>query len=75
MQPEVESRDDAEVAAAAAQRPEQLVVCLDHLAGRSDDLRPDEVVAGQAVLGRQVPDAATEREPSDAGRADDARRV
>ena len=40
----------------------------------SDELGADDVVAGQAVLCRQVSDAASEREAADAGRSDDAAR-
>ena len=75
VQPELERRDDAEVAAAAADRPEQVVVLV--LAGGElrpvggDDLRRDEVVAGQADAARQVADPAAEREAADAGRRDD----
>src|SRR6266496_4215797 len=50
---EGEAGDDAEVAAAAAQRPEQLGVLaranLDHLAGRQHELKGDKVVAGETV--------------------------
>ncbi len=45
---------------------------MNHSALRRNDLSADEVVARQAVLRRQVPDAAAEREPPDPGRADDA---
>ena len=69
--PEGEPGDDAEVAAAAAQRPEQLGVRvgvdLDHLAGGQDELQRDEVVAGQAVLAGEPADAAAEREAGHAG--------
>ena len=75
VQPELERRHDAEVAATAADRPEQVVVLV---LARSelrpvggDDLRRDEVVAGQADAARQVPDPAAECEAADAGRRDD----
>ena len=73
---EEEAGDDAEVAAAAAQAPEQ--VGMVGRAGRhqstvgEDDVGLEEVVDGQAVLTRQVPDAATEGESGDAGGRDDA---
>ena len=76
VQPEGELGHDAEVAAAAAQRPEQVRVL--GLAGghdlpvRGHDLGGDQVVAGQAVAAGQIADAAAEREPADAGRGDDA---
>ena len=66
MQEELERRDDAEVAAAAAQRPEQVRVLLggrpDQLALRGHQLGRDQVVAGEAVLAPQPADAAAERE-------------
>ena len=75
---ELELRDDAEVPAAAAQRPEQLRVLVGarvHLrAVGQHDVGADEAVDGQAEAAREVADAAAEREPADAGRGDDARR-
>ena len=48
---ELERGDDAEVAAAAAERPQEVRVAIrpgdDLLAGRRDDLGPDQVVAGE----------------------------
>ena len=45
--------------AGAAQRPEQLLVMVlvafDHTTVRQDDLRPQQVVAGQAVLLPRIP--------------------
>jgi hypothetical protein len=76
VQPEGELGDDAEVAAAAAQCPEQVGVLT--LAGGDDaavgqhDLSGDQVVAGQAVRPIQVPDAAAEGESADTGGGDDA---
>ncbi len=68
---ELERGDDAEVAAAAAQRPEQLRVLVlagvQVLAVGGHDVGADEVVAGQAALADQPADAAAEREPGDAG--------
>ncbi len=78
VEPELQPRGDAEVAAAAAEPPEELLVSVgagvDDGSVRRDDLRSHEVVAGQAVLGRQVADPAAEREARDPGRADDAAR-
>ena len=68
--------DDAEVAAAAAERPEQVLVLRfagrDRLPVGGDHLRRDQVVAREADAPRQVADAAAEGEPADAGRGDDA---
>jgi hypothetical protein len=65
--------DHAEVAAAgAAQRPEQLpivlLVTVDDAAVRQDDPRPEQVVAGQAVLAAEDPQPAAEREAGDPDR-------
>ena len=71
MQPVLERGDDAEIAAAAAQAPQQLGVLrsldTDHLARRGYQLGADQVVAGQAVLAAQVAEAAAERQAGDAG--------
>jgi hypothetical protein len=76
MQPHLDPRRDAEVAASPAQTPEQLgilvLVRADDLAGGSDDLCADHVVAGEAVLGGQVSDPPAEGEAGDPGRADHA---
>ena len=68
---EGEAGDDAEVAAAAAQRPEQLGVLaradLDHLAARQHELKGDEVVAGEAVLAGEPADPAAERQAGHPG--------
>jgi hypothetical protein len=76
MQTKLESRRHAEVAAPAAESPEEFRILLggrlDHGPVRRDYLGTDQVVARQAVLGGQVADAAAEREPADAGRAHDA---
>ena len=57
---ELERGHDAEVAAAAAQRPEQLGVLvlarMDPLAGRRDELDRGEGVAGQAVARSSQPE-------------------
>ena len=75
MQFELELRDDAEVAAAAAQAPEQVGVLglgrVDEPAVCGDDVGADEVVAGEAVLAHQPADAAAEREAADAGGRDE----
>ena len=75
---ELERRDNAEVAAATAQRPEQLGV----LAVTRVHLRPigehhvgaDQAVDSQAEAPRQVPEPAAQREPTHPGRRDDPRR-
>ena len=67
---ELEPRDDAEVAAAAAQRPEQvgvLVALRARLAVGEHDLGPDQRVDRQPVVAHQPADPAAEREPADAG--------
>ena len=78
VQPVGQLGGDAEVAAAAAQPPEQVGVLLlagahDRPVGR-DDLCGQQVVAGQAVAPREVADPAAERQTSDAGGRDDAAR-
>ena len=65
-----ERRDHAEVAATGtAQRPEQFLLGvlagLDDPAVRQDDLCPQQVIAGQAVLAAEDPDPASEREAGD----------
>ena len=67
MQEELERGDDAEVAAAAAQRPEQVRVLVQRTPGPCSpvgghQLGGDQVVAGEAVLAPQPADAAAERE-------------
>ena len=73
---ELELGDDPEVAAAAAQPPEELGVLglarVHEPAVRGDDVGADEVVAREAVLAHQPADAAAEREAGDAGRRDQA---
>ena len=74
VQLELELRHDPEVAAAAAQCPEQVGVLLlgrhEHVAGSRHDAGGEQVVDGQPVLAAQPPHAAAEREPGDAGVAD-----
>ncbi len=78
VQPEEEGGDDAEVAAAAPDRPVQVGVLLrtgaGPLAAGEHDLRLDQVVDREAALASQVAEAAAEREPADAGGRDDAAR-
>ena len=66
---------DAEVAAAAAQRPEQVGVLVgarvDLRAVGEHDVGAEQVVDRQAEAPGQVADAAAEREPADAGGRDD----
>lgn len=75
VQAKLERRDDAEVPAAAAERPEQILVLAlarDERPIGGDDLGREEVVAREAGPPRQVADAAAEREPAHAGRGHDA---
>ena len=76
MQSEPERGDDAEVAAAAAQRPEQIGVLVggrpDDAALGGDHVGGKQVVDGEPVLAHEEADAAAEGEPGDAGVADDA---
>ena len=69
---EVEARDDPEVAAAAAQRPEQVGVRglghLEDVAARRDELRADELVGRESPRAHHPADAAAEGEPADAHR-------
>ena len=78
MQRELEPGDDAEVAAAAAQRPEQVGVLAGagaaHRAVGADDVRRHQVVDGHPVRPREPAEAAAQRQPGDAGRRVDAER-
>ncbi len=71
VQAERELRDDAEVAAAPTQRPEQVGVLVprggDHLPVRGDDPRLEQVVAGQAAATLQPAAARAERQTGDTG--------
>ena len=73
VQAEPEPRRDAEVPAAAADRPEQvrLVLGVDatELAVRGHDVGGQQVVDRQAVLADEVAHAASERDPADPDRA------
>ena len=75
---ELKRGHDAEVAAAASQRPEQLRVLVGarvhERAVGEHDLGADQAVDRQAVAARQMAQATAEREPADAGRRDDPRR-
>ena len=77
MRLEQEARHHAEVAAAPAQRPEEIGMLA--LAGRDetavgqDDVRFEQVVDRQAVLAREVPGAPAEGQARDAGGRDDAK--
>jgi hypothetical protein len=78
VQPEREGGHDAEVAAAAAQRPEQVGVLIgvraDLPAVGQHDLRLEQVVDREAEASREVAEPAAEREAADACAADDAAR-
>jgi hypothetical protein len=72
----LERRRDAEVAAAATDRPEEVRMLggadVPHAAVGHDELGGAEVVEGEAVLRHQPAETAAEREPRDARRAHDA---
>ena len=74
MQPVRERGRDAEVPAAAAQRPEEFGVRrgvdLEDLALRRDELDPEQVVRREPVLGHQPAEAAAEGVAGDTGRRD-----
>ena len=76
VQAVLERGDDAEVAAAAADAPEQIGVVVlaggDELALRSHDVHGEEVVDRRAVLAHQPADPAAERQARDPGVGDDA---
>ncbi len=78
MDAEEERGDDAEVPAAAADRPEQVAVLVGvrtHLrAVGQHQLCLEQVVDREAVLPRQVPVAAAEGQAADAGRRQDPAR-
>lgn len=77
-EPEFERCHRAEVAAAAADGPEQVVVFVlardEQPAVRGHHIGRDQVVAGQAQAAGEVSDAATEGESRDAGGGDDPTR-
>jgi hypothetical protein len=76
VEPEQERGDDAEVAAAAAQGPEEIGVFRfaggDEAAVRQHQIGLEQIVDGQPELAGEVPDAAAQGETADPGRRDDA---
>ena len=74
VQAEPEGSDDTEIAAAAADRPEQVGVLIgrgpQHPPVSGDDLGGEQVVDAQPELAGQPAHAAAEGEPPDAGVAD-----
>ena len=78
MRPELEGRHDAEVAAGAAHRPEQVLVLRragpPELPVGGDDVDGQEAVDRESVLPAQMTEPAVQRQPGDAGRRDDAGR-
>src|SRR5207248_2448430 len=70
LEAELEARGDAEIAAAAAQRPEQVGVLLlvdpQQPSVRRDQLHRKQVVDRQTVLTHHPADAAAERQSADA---------
>ena len=78
VQPVFQRGHDAEVPAAAAQRPEEVLVLgftgRQELSVGGDDVGREEVVAAEPVLAVKVADATAEGQPGDPGRADDAAR-
>ena len=73
MQLEVEARDHAEVAAAAANRPEQIGmragIHLPDLAIGGDKLDAEQAVDGHAVFAGQIPYSPAERDAADPDRS------
>src|SRR5688500_15932437 len=75
MKPEQERCDHTEIAAAAADGPEQIRVFL--LARRDEasvaeyHIGFEQVVDGQSAAARQVTDASAQRQPADSGSRDD----
>src|SRR5947199_9579215 len=76
MKLKLEVRDHAEIAAAAAQRPQEVGIHLlgggNECAIRQNNIRLDQVVDGQAVLARQVAMPAAQGEAGNSGGGDDA---
>jgi len=68
---EHETGDDAEIAAAAAERPEQVGVLFlargDEAAVGEHNIGLDQIVDGEAVFARQIAVAAAQRQAGDAG--------
>ena len=75
VQPEPERSDDAEVAAAAAESPQQvgvlLLACLDHAAVGQDHVRLEQVVDREAAPAGQVAQPAAKGQAADSGGGDD----
>jgi hypothetical protein len=75
VEAELERRDHAEVAAAAAQRPEKIGMLVlggaHEFAVRRHDVGAEEVVDGEAVLAHQPADATAKGESGDSGVAHD----
>ena len=71
MQLEIERGGDAEIAAAAAQAPEELLVLLraggQEFSVRRDHVDGAHVVAGEAEAAAEPAEAAAQREPAHAG--------
>src|SRR5581483_1727499 len=71
---ELRLRDDTEVAASASEAPEELRVLVlgrgDELAVGGDDVRPDEVVGGEAVFALEPAAAGAGGESDDPRRRD-----
>src|SRR5262245_63446936 len=75
MELELERGHDAEIAAAAPQRPEQVRVLssahVQELAVGRDDVSREQIVDGQSELARGPAEAAAQREAGDAGRSEE----
>jgi hypothetical protein len=73
---EFEGGDDSEIAAAAAERPEQIRVFfrgrMHQVAVRRDHVGRKKIVDGQAEFARNPAEATAERQPGDAGGRIDA---
>ena len=76
MRAELKRRDDAEVPAAAAQRPEQLGICVltggDDLARREHHLGGQQVVDGHAEPAHEPAEPPAQRQAGDPGARDHA---
>ena len=71
MRPELEVRDDSEIAAATSKCPEQVRVLLgsraQDVAVGGDDLRSEQGVYGEPAVAAQPSHPTAEGEPTDAG--------
>src|SRR5688500_137899 len=78
LQRELEAGHDTEVAAAAADRPEEVLVLgltgVQQRAVRDDDVGAHQMVDGHAVLAREPAETAAEREAGNTGGGVDAER-